>query len=58
MTLYFDYHVNIGEVSHNTNFTSVEWHQQHPLLAVALFSPERGGSVYICDELVKIFFIS
>uniref|UniRef100_A0ABL0EJ54 Anaphase-promoting complex subunit 4 WD40 domain-containing protein n=1 Tax=Rhodnius prolixus TaxID=13249 RepID=A0ABL0EJ54_RHOPR len=51
MTLYFDYHVNIGEVSHNTNFTSVEWHQQHPLLAVALFSPERGGSVYICDEL-------
>ncbi|XP_014248149.1 intraflagellar transport protein 140 homolog [Cimex lectularius] len=51
MTLYFDYRVNIGPVGANTSFTTIDWHQQHALLAVALYNTEKGGSVYICDDL-------
>ncbi|CAH1389189.1 unnamed protein product [Nezara viridula] len=51
MTLYFDYRVNIGELSPNAAFTAIEWHSQHPLLSVALYSIEKGGAVFLCDEL-------
>ncbi|KAF6215141.1 hypothetical protein GE061_009892 [Apolygus lucorum] len=51
MTLYFDYRVKIGEALPTATFTNIEWHQQHPFLAVALHSPERGGALYICDDL-------
>ena len=53
MTLYFDYRVNIGELNQNAAFTAIEWHSQQPLLSVALFSVDKGGAVYLCDELVS-----
>lgn len=55
MTLYFDYRVNIGEISPNAAFTAIEWHSQHPLLSVALYNIEKGGAVFLCDELVCFF---
>lgn len=51
MTLYFDYRVRLEDVSSTTN--AIEWHPQHPLLAVASFNIERGGCVSICDDLVS-----
>lgn len=51
MTLYFDYRVRLEDVSSTTN--AIEWHPQHPLLAVASFNIERGGCVSICDDLVR-----
>ncbi|BES89280.1 Hypothetical protein NTJ_02087 [Nesidiocoris tenuis] len=51
MTLYFDYRVKVGDVLPSTTFSCIAWHQQHPFLAVALHSPERGGAVFICDDL-------
>ncbi|KAL1124430.1 hypothetical protein AAG570_001058 [Ranatra chinensis] len=49
MTLYFDYRVNVGD--YNATYNCLQWHSQHPLLAVGAFSQDKGGAVYICDEL-------
>jgi hypothetical protein len=54
MSLYFDSKVQSpdpGCISIN-----VEWHEQHPLLAVSSYSQDRGGFVTIYDELVLICY--
>ncbi|XP_021936986.1 intraflagellar transport protein 140 homolog isoform X3 [Zootermopsis nevadensis] len=49
MSLYFDSKVQSPDPGCiNIN---IEWHEQHPLLAVSSYSQERGGFVTIYDEL-------
>ncbi|XP_054283383.1 intraflagellar transport protein 140 homolog [Macrosteles quadrilineatus] len=52
MTLYFDYRVKIEDISSTT--TAVEWHPQHPFLAIASYSIEQGGCVNICNDQGEI----
>lgn len=56
MSLYFDSKVQSPDPGCiNIN---VEWHEQHPLLAVSSYSQDRGGFVTIYDELVLMCYLT
>jgi hypothetical protein len=50
MALYFDY--KIQNLTIDVIHVNIALHSQHPILAVASYSEEKGGFVTLCNEEV------
>jgi len=56
MTLYFDTKVQF--LDSEAISTIGVWHPNEPLIAIASYSQDRGGSVTIFDDTVKMNYVN